>query len=115
MHANQVGDWHRPAGVDERMEWFNPAAFVVPPIYTFGNFGRDVLRSDWYRNWDLSIFREFPFGESKKLQFRAEFFNAFNQTVLGAPSATVGSVRFGRIFSQANSPRQIQLSLKLYF
>jgi hypothetical protein len=115
MHANVVGDWHRPEGADPRMQWFNPLAFVVPPIYTFGNMGRHVLRNDWNRNWDLSLFRDFPFSESKRLQFRAEFYNAFNQTVLSTPTATVGNVFFGRITSQRNSPRQIQLSLKFYF
>jgi hypothetical protein len=115
MHANLVGDWHRPAGVDNRQEWFNTSAFVVPPIYTFGNFGRDVLRNDWNKNFDLSLFREFPIRESLKLQFRGEFFNAFNYTVLNTPNATVGSVHFGQINSQRNSARQIQLSFKLYF
>ena len=49
------------------------------------------------------------------LTFRAEWFNAFNRTVFGAPQANVSNAQFGRITSQANPPRQGQLALRLDF
>jgi outer membrane receptor protein involved in Fe transport len=97
------------------IDWLNPAAFAVPTAYTFGTEGRNDLRRDWSRNFDLSFFRSFPFTESKRLEFRAEFFNSFNTPLFNQPDSTVGDQYFGQINSTANSPRIIQLALKFYF
>jgi len=95
--------------------WLNTAAFQNPAPFTFGSEGRNDLRMDWPRNFDLSLFRSFPFTESKRLEFRAEFFNAFNTPRFGQPDNTVGDQYFGQVNYQANLPRVIQLALKLYF
>lgn len=39
--------------------WFNKAAFAVPDPFTFGTLGRNALRADWFKNLDLSLFRQF--------------------------------------------------------
>jgi outer membrane receptor protein involved in Fe transport len=96
-------------------EWINPAAFKNPAPFTFGNEGRNILRRDWYRNLDLSLFRDFPLTESKKLEFRAETFNTPNWVVWGRPNTSIGDPNFGVINSIGNSPRIIQLALKFYF
>ena len=98
-------------------QWLNPGAFVNPAAFTFGNLGRNALRADWPRNFDLSLFREFPVSESKRFQFRTEFFNALNTPVFGAPDSTVGDQHFGQIFStlSSNRARIIQFALKFYF
>jgi outer membrane receptor protein involved in Fe transport len=96
-------------------QWLNPAAFVAPPAYTFGNTGRDAFRADWPRNFDLSFFRLFPITESKNLEFRAEFFNAFNTPRFNIPDSNVSDPTFGQVFSTANSARIIQFGLKFYF
>lgn len=97
------------------IDWLNQAAFVNPPIYTYGTEGRNDLRMDWPRNFDLSVFRTFRFTESKNLEFRCELFNAFNTPRFGQPDSTVGDQYFGQVSTQANSPRIIQLALKFYF
>ncbi|MGH9353892.1 MAG: TonB-dependent receptor domain-containing protein, partial [Terriglobia bacterium] len=89
-------------------EWFNTAAFAKPAPLTYGTAGRNILRTNWYHNEDLSLFREFPITENKTLEFRAEFFNAFNNVVWGTPASSVGNTNFGKISSIANRPRQIQ-------
>lgn len=98
-------------------QWLNPAAFATPAPFTFGTEGRRDLRADWPRSFDLSLFKQFPLplGESTRLEFRSEFFNAFNTPIFGIPDSTVGDQFFGRVFSQANRSRRIQLALKLYF
>ena len=63
-----------------------------------------------YKNFVLSRFRE---GAS--LQVRAETINAFNHVQYGAPNTTFGNPEFGVVSNQVNSPRQIQLGMKLYF
>lgn len=116
LRPNIVGDWH----VSNRhtSQWFNTAAFAVPSAYTFGNFGRNVLRSDWYRISDLSLIRQFNIRESTKLEFRAEAFNIFNTPIFGVPGVNKTTpTTFGQVTSLAtgNTPRQLQLSLKLLF
>jgi hypothetical protein len=96
-------------------EWFNTAAFAIPAPYTFGNEGRNILRSNWRRNLDLSIFRIFPITESKKLEFRFEAFNATNAVVFGIPDATISDPNFGQVSSTATTERQLQFALKFYF
>lgn len=95
--------------------WINPAAFTAPPPFTFGDVGRNTLRSDWPHDLDFSLFREFPITESKRFEFRAEFFNSTNWVVWGAPDSGVTDVSFGRIFGTENTPRQIQFALKFYY
>lgn len=96
-------------------EWINPAAFANPAPFTFGNEGRNVLRRDWYRDMDLSLFRDFPLTESKKLEFRMETFNTPNWVVWGRPNTSIGDPNFGVITSTGNSPRIIQFALKFYY
>jgi outer membrane receptor protein involved in Fe transport len=96
-------------------EWFNTAAFAVPDRFTFGNTGRNILRTDWFKGLDLSIFRQFPITESKRLVFRAEFFNSTNTPVWGRPTNNRADSNFGRIFGTDSTERQIQMALKLYF
>jgi len=69
-------------------------------------------------NGNLSISRAFPIRESKRLKFRAEAFNIFNRVRFGTGSVSLQDQNFGHLTSSAdqlNTPRQLQLALKLYF
>lgn len=96
-------------------QWLTKGAFSAPAAYTFGTFPRNGLRSDWYKEWDFSIFKTFPLVRESTLQFRAEAFNLTNTPVFSAPGNTVGSPTFGVVSSIANAPRQLQFALKLQF
>ncbi|MGH9431896.1 MAG: TonB-dependent receptor domain-containing protein [Terriglobia bacterium] len=111
--ANLVGNPAVPNPTPS--EWFNIAAFVDPAPFTFGNLGRNSLRSDWAKNLDLSLFREFPITESKRLEFRLEAFNITNTPVFGIPDSTISDPTFGQVSSTANTERQLQFALKFYF
>jgi hypothetical protein len=96
-------------------EWFDPTAFAVPNG-SYGNFGRNVLRSAPVYDADLSVFKNFPVGESFLLSFRAEFFNAFNIQNYGAPNSLIGNnPSAGIITSNVLPPRQLQFGLHLGF
>lgn len=97
--------------------YFDTSVFSQPPPFTFGNLSVTLpdIRSPGVRNWDLSIFKEFQPRERTTLQFRVEAFNAFNTVRFGSPNTSVTASTFGQISTQANSPRQIQLGLKLLF
>lgn len=102
---------------DRLNAYFDTSAYTQPAPFTFGNLARYLpdVRNDMVRNWDLSLFKQFAVTEAANLQFRAEFFNAFNRPQFGTPNTSVTSPAFGVINSQANAPRQIQFGLKLLF
>jgi hypothetical protein len=113
VQANLVGDpnpAHRTAS-----QWINTSAFRSPAAFTFGTFPRNALRSDTYKDVDLSLFKTFPLYRELNLQFRAEAFNLTNTSVFAAPGNVVGTTTFGVVSSIANSPRQLQFALKLQF
>ena len=88
--------------------------------YQFGTFGRNAAMGPHFSNFDLGLFKNFPFREGKNsVQFRAEFFNAFNIHDFGGPNGTCCSANngsFGDTTSvQGNGARVIQFALKVYF
>jgi len=132
--------------------FFNPFAFARPFVPAgqlipssngaatadatgtdIGNLGRNVLRGPSQTNVDFSVLKRFPFGESKNVEFRAEFFNLFNHVNFANPISNFNAVPstsiepntgqimnnnpgdFGRIISTSNNPRLIQLAVKLNF
>jgi hypothetical protein len=95
-------------------QWFNPSAFAVPS-FSYGNSGRNTLRSAPVYFADFSLFKKFPVGEAMNFEFRGEFFNLFNIQNLGVPDSGVGDPAEGRISSTVTNPRQIQLALRLIF
>jgi len=98
-------------------EWFNTSAFAIPQAGNWGTVGRDTLRSDPYKNWDFSLFRQFPITEGKKLEFRYEIFNTFNRPDYAPPDAAATDPAYGGVSSLApvSSWRQMQFALKFYF
>jgi hypothetical protein len=95
-------------------EWFNTGAFTVPS-FSYGNFGRNVLRTPSVYDADLSFFKNFPIREGWNLSFRSEFFNIFNIQSYGAPGTLVGDPGFGRITSTVVRPRECQFGVRLSF
>jgi hypothetical protein len=115
---------------------FDPAAdhFFVPygtgpfptqgsntALYGIGNVTRYNPKVRLFRNLNenISVTRAFPITESKRLEFRAEAFNVFNRVRFGSGVSTqLQNTQFGVLTgsgSQINTPRQLQLALKLYF
>jgi hypothetical protein len=119
------GGRQRPdsTGVDAKLDnptidnWFDTDQFTIPQPYTFGNVGRvlPTVRGDFVKALDFSLFKNFVITERVTAQFRAEWFNFTNSPIFENPAGTVGSGAFGRVTSQANSPRQTQLALKILF
>ena len=96
--------------------YINPAAFSQAPIGTFGNVARTIsLRGPGQVNWDVSIFKDVILKEKLKCQFRMEALNATNTPLFAAPSTSFGSSSFGKITSQVNFARQLQMALRFSF
>jgi hypothetical protein len=134
--------------------WFNKAAFIAPPAMSptgtiyysttsasgqaqcaaanpgitcgtlFGNSGNGIIKGPGQFNFDLSIAKMSRITERQMLQFRAEFFNAFNHAQFSNPNFGQGAIyglpnfsagNFGQITSTSVNPRIIQLALKYIF
>jgi len=69
----------------------NPTAFSMPAPGTFGNLSRNALRGPDFHQFDLAFQKQFGLGESRNVEFRAEFFNIFNQTNFANPGSTLAA------------------------
>jgi len=98
-------------------QWFtNNGNFTTPALGTFGSCPNQLgyLRTAHYTDVDLSLHKDIQMTERFKLQFRADFVNAFNHVQLNAPSIWDLGSALGQVTS-AQPPRNIQLALKLYY
>jgi hypothetical protein len=105
-------------------EWFNTAAFVNPPNYTYGNVSRTLpdVTAPGFFNLDFSLIKTVHFKERTSLQLRGEAFNLDNHTNLGIPNTSFvpgsnglnSSSTFGTITSSM-AARSVQIGAKLIF
>lgn len=105
--------------VESRLsKYFNTACFAPAPATAaggFGNSGRNILRGPNQRNVDISVIKYFPVTEQIKVEFRGEFFNAFNMVSFANPVSLLSSAADGQIVETSTGPRVIQFALKLNF
>jgi hypothetical protein len=130
VHADLVGDIQAGERIDgNAVYWFNPAAFAPPADGSFGNSGRAPFRQAGRHQWDITLSKNFYPTDDLRLQFRADFINAFNQVqwladptasqldntcTISITSCEVATDTFGRVLA-TRAPREIQLGLKLYW
>ena len=112
IHAAQLSSGRSHA--DQINQWFNTALFTPNAIGTFGNSGKNILRGPKAFNTDLGLLKNTGITEKTSLQFRAEFFNAFNNVNFFFSDRTVSDGAFGQI-TAARDPRILQFGLKLLF
>lgn len=106
----------------ENNQWFSPDTFF--PEYgrdpnnkilgVPGNAGRAFFHGPGIINFDMAVHKDFKFTERVGLEYRAEFFNAFNHAQFNNPSGSFTSSTFGQVTS-ARAPRIIQMGMKLSF
>jgi len=121
---NNDGIYERPNLTGEKISvsnrspnnWFNTNAFT-PSILVYGNSPRNPVVGPGKHEFDLSLGKIFkmPFNENHSLQFRAEFFNAFNTPQFANPDRFLGDGDFGKITSTNLPNRELQFGLKYKF
>jgi hypothetical protein len=116
-----------PGGVEARLGgasggpgYLNASAFTLPPAigsgFDYGNSGVGVLLGPGQFNWDISLLKRTKITERQEIQFRTEFFNAFNHPQFNNPGAAISTpATFGVITSTSVNPRLIQFALKYSF
>ena len=120
VRSNAVAPYSRNAAWRDNIlgeSFFDTAAFARPPRGQFGNLGRTVAIGPAAALVDLSILKDFTFGEQRRLQFRAEMLNMPNHPNFNLPEQRRGRGNFGRISSliPGNQARIIQLGLHYKF
>jgi len=133
--GSTYADLNTPGNDSARVNnWINTAAVCGPtsvplggvgpvggttPGTDYGNMRRAIMRGPGQFNWDISLGKETRVGglrEDARLQFRAEFYNAFNHPQFANPAvAANASASFGKITQSSVAPRLIQFGLKYLF
>jgi hypothetical protein len=102
--------------------WYDKSAFnqgisQATLDSVFGNATRNnpKLRSPWNLNENVALGRTFRFNERFSFDVRGEAFNLANRVRWGGANSGITSASFGRVTSQANTPRRMQIGLRLFF
>ncbi|MPY87455.1 MAG: TonB-dependent receptor plug domain-containing protein [Luteitalea sp.] len=119
-----TGDPNLPRGERTPDRAFRTEVVRPPSLETnrIGTAKNDDLIGPGYLNWDIAINRNIPFGGNRRLQFRVELYNAFNNVQFssvdtGALFDQAGNqidAEFGR-YTAARDARRIQLTLRAQF
>jgi hypothetical protein len=114
-------DWRAPiagSAFDPNVDKFLDRAAFVQPVGALGDAPRtnpDVRRF-WNLTENVSLAKTIKATQKVDMDIRVEAFNIFNRVVWGAPGTDFSNTTtFGVISSQANSPRQMQIGLKVYW
>ena len=117
------------SATDRLDRWFNTACFSVPNAavstnpqarWQLGNAPRvdPDLRGHYMHNWNFAVTKTTAIRGRVNLTLRAEAFNLFNRTQFGMPNTqvtTAAQSNLGRVTTQSNQPRLIQLAFRLMF
>jgi outer membrane receptor protein involved in Fe transport len=97
--------------------YFRTDVFSQPAPFTFGSVSRSLpdVRGPGTHNLDAALYKDFAIRESLHLQMRGEAFNLTNTPEFENPDTNFQSSTFGRILTQRNAPRQMQVSMRLVF
>jgi outer membrane receptor protein involved in Fe transport len=114
---NLIGDPH--VSNPNRYEWYNPAAYADPALYTFGDAGRNSLMGPGYGEVDLSLTKSFVITERAHLDLKWDVFNALNRENLAQPTgdgaAFVDVGNAGVITGIVDFRRRMQIGAHLIF
>ena len=95
--------------------WFDPSRYVAAAQYTYGTVKAYTLQSDFHRQYDASLFKNFSLPGEQRLSFRAEAFNLPNTNSFSAPGATITSSSCCAVTSTQIPSRDVQFALKYDF
>jgi hypothetical protein len=117
--ADRICDGNLSSDARDINRWFDTSCFVNHTFGRFGNSGNGVITGPGLNTTDLTLMKNTYISlgarEPMNVQFRAEFFNAFNHPVFNDPNLAAGTPQFGTIRSTRVGGREIQLALKVLF
>jgi hypothetical protein len=108
IHGGEVSNRNRSL-------WFDPTAFTVPALYTYGDSGRNIIAGPHFSSADLSLQKAFSISERVHLDLKWDAFNAFNHTNLTNPNSSVDTSTAGQITGIVDFRRRMQIGAQLTF
>ena len=110
-----------PASERTVTRWFNTNAFnrvsaqqLASNVQTLSS-AFSGIRAPHVNNFDISAIKNTQIRERMRLQFNAEFINAFNHPQFTPPNTTPTSTAFGQLTGSYNWQRIIEFGLKVMF
>jgi hypothetical protein len=120
--ADLVGEIRKTGNIGSAGTYYDTSAWAQPQGVRFGNSGRNSVRGPGAWNLDFGIFRAFPMGASRRLEFRVDAINVTNTPKFANPNGDVNSGNFMRITAIANSngvphypERELRIGLRFSF
>jgi hypothetical protein len=119
--ANLLGNPNLPRGERTIDRWFDVSKLANPAPGQLGNAGKGTIQGSGHNKWDLIVQKNFNITESHKVEFRTEFFNAFNHPQFDDPVLTpatnplAGKITSASDFGFTQTERVIQFGLKFHF
>jgi hypothetical protein len=118
--ADLVGEVTKVGAVGANGAYYDVNAWAQPTGVRYGNTERNQFRGPGGTSLDLSVFRGFPMGQTRKLEFRLEASNILNTAIFANPIAadlTLTSPSFMRVTQilSGYAERQIRLGLRFSF
>jgi hypothetical protein len=104
-----------PYGDDTLDNYLSRAAFAYPAPGVLGSHVRASIEGPAYWSIDLSLARRISLGATREIELRLETFNLLNHFNWGNPTVNFDAANFGRIQTQAGSPRVLQFGVKYGF
>lgn len=113
---DRIGPGVLPSSARSVARWFATQDFVAPAnVYSFGNCGRHILFEPGEHVWDISLIKRTRVSaRGDALEFRVQFFNAFNHANFERPGTSINTSSFG-VITNARESREIEIALKYTF
>ncbi|MEO7270945.1 MAG: TonB-dependent receptor [Vicinamibacterales bacterium] len=113
--ADLIGSFSETGKIGASGAWFDTTQFAQPTGIRFGNIGRNQFRGPGGYNLDFSVFRSFPIGGQRRLEYRFQAGNILNHGVYGNPQGSFTSGTFGQVTGVNGSYPERQISMGLRF
>jgi len=119
--ANLLGNPNLQHGQRTIDRWFDVTKLANPQPGQLGNAGKGTIQGSGHNKWDLIVQKSFKIAERHKVEFRTEFFNAFNHTQFDDPqlfpatNPLAGKITSASDFGFTQTERVIQFGLKYHF
>lgn len=115
QRPNQIlGDPYKDKSAGPSTQWFNPAAFAMPALGTYGNVGYNSVLGPSTWSFVMALSRSFNFHEAQRIELRAEAFNVLNSFRPENPNTILNNNTFGQIRTALDA-RILQFAVKFVF
>ncbi len=95
-------------------EWFNTAAFIMPPLGQYGDARRNSIIGPGEVIFDMAMTKVFPLRESRMFEVRVSATNVFNHPVYTSIDTVVNSPTFGRVIT-VGAMRSVLMTARFRF